>query len=178
MIFVSGGEGMDSKAQKLFDAFHMFRKLKFHAVIKGMTHSEIAIMKALKYGDYHKGPHRDFQGEICQSPLSVSKLAKLVRVSTPSISRSLKGMEEKGYISRKIDTKDRRNSYVELTDFGETTLSQVETTLREFTDRVLDQMDPLHLEQLMVYLEELYQISEHEIQKEKESRKRKETNNE
>ena len=171
---------MDSKAQKLFDAFHMFRKLQFHSVIDNMTHSEIAIMKSLKYGDYHKRPHGVSKEGIDQVPLSVSKLAKLVRVSAPSISRSLKGMEEKGYITRKIDTKDRRNSYVELTEYGESTLSKAESTLRDFTDKVLNQMDPIHLESLMTYLEELYMISEQEIQKEKEEekRKRKGTNHE
>lgn len=168
---------MNSKAQKLFDAFHMFRKLQIPSLLENLNHSELSIMKALKYGDFHRPMHNIEPKVVNESPLSVSKLAKLVRVSAPSISRSLKGMEEKGYIIRKIDSKDRRNSYVELTDYGKSTLEEAEKTIRDFTDSVIEQMDPTHLEQLMSYLEELYTISENEILKRKEQEKREKKGN-
>ena len=37
-----------------------------------------------------------------------------------AISRTLKGLEERGYVERNINKNDRRNTYVELTAAGRT----------------------------------------------------------
>ena len=156
---------MDNKAQRLFESFHMFRKLHFHYLMSDLTQSEFTIMKCIAHGKFHKFD----KGDATQDGnMSISKLATMTHVSSPSISRSLKGMEEKGYLIRHINQRDRRNAYVELTDLGKEILQKAEKMVMDFTDNVLDQMNQEHLEHLIMYLEDLYSIS----QKELDSRKK------
>ena len=52
--------------------------------------------------------------------ITISELACAERKCFhPAISRTLKGLEERGYVERNINKNDRRNTYVELTAEGE-----------------------------------------------------------
>ena len=42
----------------------------------------------------------------------------LTRTLPPAVSRTLRGLEEKGYVERSADKKDRRNTYISLTEQG------------------------------------------------------------
>ncbi|WP_242202203.1 MarR family winged helix-turn-helix transcriptional regulator [Aestuariivivens insulae] len=57
--------------------------------------------------------------------LTQMELANLVFKDYASITRILKLMEDKGYISKKIDTKDKRRSSVTITAKGEKAIAQL-----------------------------------------------------
>ena len=51
---------------------------------------------------------------------AISDLQKKMEILPSALSRLLRGMEEKGLCVRSIDPKDRRSSYVSLTETGQT----------------------------------------------------------
>ena len=50
---------------------------------------------------------------------AISDLQKKMEILPSALSRLLRGMEEKGLCVRSIDPKDRRSSYVSLTETGQ-----------------------------------------------------------
>lgn len=152
---------MNETAYRLFHAFSQFRKLHFSSLMDDLNHSEFAILKAIAYEEIH--PCSSTEKCNTDNRISTSDLAKKIRVSPPSISRSLKAMEEKGLITRQINPNDRRNTYILLTEFGKNKLFSAEQVMIDFTNSVLSQMDPDHLEQLIQYLHDFYEISQNEF---------------
>ena len=54
----------------------------------------------------------------------VSDIAKALEVSVPAISRTLKKLREKEFIESIINEKDRRNTYITITNKGRTSLER------------------------------------------------------
>lgn len=50
--------------------------------------------------------------------ITSSELAAKTKTLPPAVSRTLRGLEEKGYVERSVDKKDRRNTYISLTEKG------------------------------------------------------------
>ncbi len=165
---------MNEAAYRLFHTFSQFRKLHFSSLMEDLNHSEFAILKAIAYEEIH--PCRSTEVGNMNNRISTSDLAKKIRVSPPSISRSLKMMEEKELITRQINPNDRRNTYILLTENGKKKLLSAEQVMVEFTDSVLNQMDPEHLELLIQYLQDFYEISHKEFQARSEKMKKEQKN--
>ena len=73
---------------------------------------------------------------------------------------------------RTVDTKDRRNTYVELTEKGKQVLIETEKIFNSFTDAVFGEMGSENMQALNAYLEKLLQTAQREIEKRKvENRK-------
>lgn len=159
---------MNGTAHRLFHTFSQFRKLHVSTLLEDMNHSEFAILKAIAYEEVH-GCHDKSECDVNQR-ISTSDLAKKIHVSPPSISRSLRALEDKGLITRQINPNDRRNTYVLLTEYGKNKLFSSEQVMAEFTDSVLGQMDSDHLNLLIQYLQDLYDISQKEFDKRKEKK--------
>ena len=47
-----------------------------------------------------------------------SDIAKRLGITAPAVSKMLRSMEEKGYVERRVDEKDRRNTRVSITPDG------------------------------------------------------------
>ena len=163
---------MNQNAHRLFHTFIQFRKLHFSSLINEMNHSEFSILKAIAYDEIHC---HETSTHTMNQKISTSALAKKLRVSPPSVSRSLRGLEEKNYITREISSSDRRNTYIVLTDLGKQKLSQSEQIMMDFTDSVVEQMNPDHLEKLIEYMQDFFDISQREFDKRKKQIERKHT---
>lgn len=162
---------MNQNAHQLFHTFIQFRKLHFSSLITEMNQSEFSILKAIAYDELHCHERTD---HTINEKISTSALAKKLRVSSPSISRSLKGLEEKQYVTREVNPSDRRNTYVMLTKLGKEKVFQSEQVMMNFTNNVIAKMDPDHLEKLIQYLQDFFDISQQELDKRKELDKGKE----
>lgn len=55
--------------------------------------------------------------------ISVAEAAKILGVSAPSVSRTLKSLAEKGYVERISDENDRRSVRIVVTESGEALIS-------------------------------------------------------
>ena len=137
---------MDKLYEELFRAMNQFRKLKFAEMFPMINRTDFFVMCTIM----DKGEN----GKI-----TISELASRAKMLPSAISRTLKGLEERGYVERNINKNDRRNTYVELTAEGER----------------LTEEDMKHL---ISYLDNIYHIAEKEIEARKGQGRRKEREHE
>ena len=101
--------------------------------------------------------------------MTISELAAILQSLPSAVSRTLRGLEESGYVERTVNKKDRRNTYVELTETGQAIVEECERVFGEFGNAVMARIDEKELRKLIEYLDSIYTIAAQEI----ESRKRK-----
>ena len=142
---------MDELYGEFFRAMHQFRKLNVASILPDISQSEFAAMNEIM----DKGE----DGKI-----TISELACKSKVHSSAISRTLHGLEEKGYIERSIDKKDRRNICVELTDRGESVVIEARQIMCDYGKSVLDHLKPKELERLIAYMNKIYSVAEKEIE--------------
>lgn len=142
---------MDELYGEFFRAMHQFRKLNVASILPDISQSEFAAMNVIM----DKGE----DGKI-----TISELACKSKVHSSAISRTLHGLEEKGYIERSIDKKDRRNICVELTDRGESVVIEARQIMCDYGKSVVDHLKPKELERLIAYMDKIYSVAELEIE--------------
>ena len=86
------------------------RHMDWSKITKGVTQPEYLILTALHV---HHQEVPDSQG------IYVSALGEELSVSVSMISKLLRVLEEKGWILRTVDKNSRRNTFVTLTELGE-----------------------------------------------------------
>ena len=80
----------------------------------------------------------------------------------------LRDMEEKGLIERRIDRDDRRNTYIVLTEVGETARQRTTERISTFLDRVVDRMGLENVQTMIELWNQFSDILEDERAKETE----------
>ena len=142
---------MDELYGKFFESMHQFRKLNVASMLPDISQSEFAAMNVIM----NKGE----DGKI-----TISELANRTRVHSSAISRTLHGLEEKGYVERSIDKNDRRNICVELTIEGERVTNETRQIICDYGKAVVDHLEPSELERLIAYMNMIYSVAEKEIE--------------
>jgi len=110
--------------------------------------------------------------------ITISELAARAKMLPPAISRTLKGLEERGYVERNVNKNDRRNTYVELTEAGRQLTEEARQTMSDFGKSVMSQVDEADMKRLISYLDNIYHIAEKEIEARKGQGRRKEREHE
>lgn len=140
-----------------------FGKLRIGELFSDMTKSDGMMLWAISQLNQEKNNGR----------ATVSELAEKLHTQNSAVSRTLKNLEDHGWICRMTDPKDRRNTCVALTESGEDMQQNMTCTMQEFGRAVISQMDEQDLKKLIVCLDELYDIAAEEIEK-RSMRNRKE----
>lgn len=96
------------------------------------------------------------------SGIYVSEVAKSLRIASSQTSRMLRGLEERNLIGRKVDDKDRRNTYVFLTEEGKQMCQKIQASLKSYMERVLKSMGEDRVEELISLCNELADVMERE----------------
>ena len=140
--------------KKHFDVMHKLKLLNFAASLKIMPQSEIYILnETMNYSKTHS------------SDISVSELAQRHCVSTPAISRTLRKLEKKGYAKRVTSEKDRRNTYVTITENGKAALSADLKVMTAFMSRVLSHLNATEIDQYFSLSDKIYSAISEEVRK-------------
>lgn len=63
---------------------------------------------------------------------TVSMMTQEMHVPQPAVSRTLRGLENDGYVRREVCRSDRRNTYVILTESGKSAVAEAGKLLEEF----------------------------------------------
>ena len=156
---------MDKLYEELFRAMNQFRKLKFAEMFPMINRTDFFVMCTIM----DKGEN----GKI-----TISELASRAKMLPSAISRTLKGLEERGYVERNINKNDRRNTYVELTAEGERLTEEARQIMADFGKSVMSQVDEADMKLLISYLDNIYHIAEKEIEARKGQGRRKEREHE
>ena len=144
-------ETRDDLYEDLFRAMNQFHKLKFSDMMQNMSKADFIVMNVIM----NKGK---------DDKMTISELAAIARMLPSAISRTLKGLEEKGYVERTINKQDRRNTYVELTEEGKKQTCEVSQVMRDFGKTVMAKLDEQEMNQLILYLNNIYSIAEKELE--------------
>lgn len=95
--------------------------------------------------------------------IGVSELARCSYMSPPAMSRTLKAIEEKGLAERMIDRKNRRKTYVRLTEAGEVARQYAWKVSTEYINQVMEEMGEEKMEAFLTLWKELVDIMEKNI---------------
>lgn len=131
----------------ILSAIHDFTKLNIGTILRGISQMEFLALYIISS-----------RGEPLESDnrcMHVSAIASILNVSTPAVSRLIKGLEEKGLAERTTDKNDRRNTYVCLTEPGRTVLENDIKVVREFSRRVVERIGSGKLTRLCALTAEL-----------------------
>lgn len=85
--------------------------------------------------------------------INQEKIARRCNVNKGAIARSIKKLEDNGFIERTIDENNRRQNIISLTDKGNNTLNHSKMILNEFEEYLFDDND--YNEVLQIMLKEL-----------------------
>lgn len=95
--------------------------------------------------------------------LNIINVNEKSRQGKSALSRLLRGMEEKGLCVRSIDPKDRRSSYVSLTETGQERRDQGHGIMEVFAQRVVERMGEGRFRELIKQWERFGDVLETEI---------------
>ena len=105
---------LDTTVQKLMKAFMYFGRTEWHQrSILGFKPSEIWVLFCIKKGARPGCPQ-----------MKVSEISKRLRVTSPTVTQLLKGLEANGLVERHVDPTDRRAVGIILTEKGEMLIKQ------------------------------------------------------
>lgn len=140
--------------QELYTAFNNVRKLmgKVHNN-KVLYPGEFMMLGAIHHGFCRDGEEKRQEGV---PGVRISELCRMVHSTKSATSKMLKGLEEKNYIERITDTKDRRVVYIVLTETGNKIIQDSTKRMQEFTDKTIQKMGEEDTRKLIQILKRLY----------------------
>ncbi|MDF2870479.1 MAG: MarR family transcriptional regulator [Anaerocolumna sp.] len=127
--------------------------------LMGRLHGNRSLYPAefMMLGAIHHGKHcEENKAETNEPGVRVGELSKMVHSTKSATSKMLKALEEKGYVTRITDTKDRRVVYICLTDRGHEIIQESISQLRIFTDNTIQKMGEDDTRSLIEMLNKLY----------------------
>lgn len=95
--------------------------------------------------------------------VSISKINNIMKASKPATSKMLGNLEEKNYIQRIADKKDRRVVYIRLTNEGGMILKEAKAQFSQFADHVIGKLGEKDATELIRIFNKLYQILSDEM---------------
>ena len=87
-----------------------------------------------------------------------------MQAPAPAVSRGLRSLEARKLIIRRVDEKDRRNTFVELTEEGIELTKHIELVMTDFADAVFERVGAESFAQLNQSMRILVDASQAEIE--------------
>ncbi len=99
------------------DKFRRVRQALMHMPIaEGISHSEFGLMNVIN-------------DNMTPDGITVSRIASIMDITPPAVSRTLRSLDEKGYIERRINVLNRRSTIVTITESGMKILSSAQDNM-------------------------------------------------
>lgn len=97
------------------------------------------------------------ENNIKVTGVTVTELSDIIHSTKSATSKMLNSLEEKGYIERVSDSKDRRIVYIRLTETGEKIIKDSFKRLQDFADRTINRMGEEDARELVRTLNKFYE---------------------
>lgn len=140
---------------ELMEAFHRIRKVNVSALMN-ISQSEFFALEIIAKCQ-RENPARE--------GIYVSELAKMLHIASSQTSRMLRGLEERKLVGRSVDTRDRRNTYVFLTELGQEKQQQTRACLQDYVEDVWKHMGEEKVRKLIQLCNEMADIMESELER-------------
>lgn len=138
--------------QQLFEMIQRFRSLNLLATLP-LPRQDYMVLYTV---DCLQKEHPD----AC----TVSMITKKMRIPQPAVSRTLRNLENGGYLQREVCRSDRRNTYVLLTDAGKKAVQDAGQVLMEFHNGIKKRFTQEESDQLMCLLQRLYEAASEQLE--------------
>lgn len=146
----------DSIQDVFLHILNEFAKTNINTALCTITQGEFLILSIVrKHGDYIESGHNS---------INVTRLAERLDASTAAVSRTLRRLEENGYLERITDKNNRRHTYVKLTDAGQQVLDDEARHIGELAARVFTRMGSEKMKTLRELSDDLHRILHEEMQ--------------
>lgn len=140
---------------EMMAVLHRFKKIHMMSISDKLSRGEFFALNMIHKGQT-KNPER--------GGVYVSEIAECLKIAPSAVSRMLRNLSERGFIDRKVDENDRRNTYVSLTPEGERVREEVAQKMNEMTENVLDKMGHEDTKKLIKLINKLANLVEEEFQ--------------
>lgn len=97
--------------------------------------------------------------------LNQELISKYCNMNKGAVARSLKNLEDKGFITRKTDENNRRQNIISLTNEGEKITEKTQKTFENWEKEILNELDDETIDYLKIILKKI-SIQSIEINKE------------
>lgn len=143
---------IEQEDQQLFEMIQRFRSLNLLATLP-LPRQDYMVLYTV---DCLQKEHPD----AC----TVSMITKKMRIPQPAVSRTLRNLENGGYLQREVCRSDRRNTYVLLTDAGKKAVQDAGQVLMEFHNGIKKRFTQEESDQLMSLLQRLYEAASEQLE--------------
>ena len=143
---------IEQEDQQLFEMIQWFRSLNLLATLP-LPRQDYMVLYTV---DCLQKEHPD----AC----TVSMITKKMRIPQPAVSRTLRNLENGGYLQREVCRSDRRNTYVLLTDAGKKAVQDAGQVLMEFHNGIKKRFTQEESDQLMNLLQRLYEAASEQLE--------------
>lgn len=142
IVTLKGWESMESLElmKQLLKAGDRFRRMDLSVLHPGISQGEFVVLERIHACS---GQYGDLYGA------QVSELVRELEISPPALSRTLRFLEGKRLVMREADRRDRRNTCVCLTPYGEQIRKEGHDRLKEFARSSLEQMGQEEMKELI-----------------------------
>ena len=131
-----------------------YGKVNMGIHLGNITHGEFTTLQMVHmYRKKHPGEYG----------IGVSEQARCSYMSPPAMSRTLKAVEEKGLAERRVDSQNRRKTYVRLTPEGENARQHAWRMCTDYINRVIEEMGEEKMETFLALWEEMVDLMEKNI---------------
>lgn len=150
---------LSNKSKQFVNTVHRFKKLKFHdKQLSNITNGEFFLLSNIKQ---RMEEHNDKK----ELGVKISDLSKDIGCKMAGVSRMVNGLEEKGLIERKLDAKDRRAVYIDLSEQGQKQYKEATIIMDHYINSITERYGEEDLEVLFVHLNKLFDIMSEEFEK-------------
>lgn len=139
---------MKSEMQELFGIMDFYRRYTPLTLIENLNPGDLRMMLAI----LELTEEGDGMAKVCD-------VVEKMNCPPPAVSRGLKLMEERGYLVRETNPKDRRHTFVYLTDSGKKELELAECTIQKFHAQVVQRVGREEICDLIVSLKKFFDVS-------------------
>ncbi|MEH7110206.1 MULTISPECIES: MarR family winged helix-turn-helix transcriptional regulator [Bacillaceae] len=134
-------------AQKLLKAFMHFRKTGWHEKkINGFNPSEFKVLATI----YQEANEKNTE-------VKVSEISQILKVTPPTVTQMINGLEKSGLVERKVDPDDRRAVKIKLTAEGLEAVIKARKTFVENFKGLIDYLGEEDSDQLAELLLKVHQ---------------------
>ncbi len=130
-----------------------FKHLDCMGLLKELSPAEFMCMKMLVTKLFQNGGN-----------VTATELADSMLISGPAISKTLRNLEERGMITRTLNAKNRRTTYVNLTEQGREAYARENQTMNRFGERVMERFGKENAKAFLEQMKSLYRVIERELE--------------
>lgn len=172
---------MNDVQREMFSIMDKFRRLDFQSKILDIPKGEFRVLAVImmlsgKFKDSCNGSvqckgHPHFVAKLSNTDeITVGDISNALNISKPQLSKLLNQTDEKGYTTRSVSKKDKRVTYVTITDFGIDKVQNQMKKMEEFSNNAMERFGEENSKEMLRLFNKLYLIFEEEIKENIEKR--------